>query len=241
MKIIILSDLHLSYIDYLIDKNFIIPERTDDILSHNLKTKFGLAGIDQIILLGDIIEMYQAILGKKRYFKKIKSKYPKTFETIENSSYIKLVNGNHDDNCLRYFENKICVDSLMIDGYLFEHGHQTDLLYGHKWSNYFSEKIAKSFYVFEYLLGSITHFKLTKFWLDYERNKRILNDVQRQYILNTFEKNDEIKGFVVGHTHLKTIEILNGKLYLNTGTYLKNEGFVLDTITGEVFLLSNLI
>lgn len=229
-KIVILSDLHLSYIDHLIkDEDYIGNHREDEILSILLKKRF-FTDADAVVLIGDILEMYQAF-DRKHYFKKIKHRYPRTFMTILSDPYIYLINGNHDCNALKYFTYRISLDRLFLGGYLFEHGDKGDKFFRSEWRTKLSRFFAKATYFVEGIIGRITKYKFTKLILEHERRENERSLSHESYAKELLESSPHVRGVILGHTHKPFYRVFDewkDRFYFNTGTYIKRDVWLLD-------------
>ena len=246
MKILDLSDLHLSHIDNLIDDDFVTDIREDDRLAELLATKFG-TDAQKIIIGGDLVEAYQAIwFGRKRFIKKLRKRYPKTLSIIENDPDIIVLNGNHDDGSLKYlnFVGKMPHNYVELCGFRFEHGHQAEVFFHSKFMCRLSKVLVKVIYALEIFVGKLTRFKFTKFWMDYQRKKRMDGEDLDRYAEHLLIKKKHLSGVVLHHTHipktrlkkLKRDEINDNEelLYINCGSYIWGDVLLIDTETKKV-------
>lgn len=233
MKLMIISDMHLSAYDADYDPWYQRSHLQDDNIYSMLYHAFG-RDVERIILCGDIIEMYQCGIlpgRKKRLIKKIRSKYPRTFNLLEDKNWqpipIIILDGNHDSGMLTK------IQSVNIGGYHFEHGHRGDDFLNNKFAKVLSETFTRILYVFEYVLGRIIKKKITWRWIQWIRKRRVLARTHRTYGTHIMMSNSKLKGCVLGHTHTKDYLPVGNRTYLNSGTYVMGDILFLDTDTDE--------
>lgn len=230
MKIFCLSDVHL------------LPTGSElDDLEFSRKLVWALAAYDEVVIIGDLLEMYAAMGRKKAHFEKIRAGYPRTFSLIESNPKIKLVNGNHDDGCLDFFYRRDLLfpggksfNRLIINGYMFMHGHQADVMYSSGLMESVSEFVVRRVFWLESFFSRFTGFRITKRFVDGQRKKRVGADSQRKYAEKFLRANPKLRGIVMGHTHVPLMEFYGKQIYLNTGAWVNGDAFLLDTTTGAV-------
>ena len=251
MKILDLGDLHLSYVDNIIDDDFVADIREDERLSELLRTRFG-TDAEKMVIGGDLVEAYQAIwFGRKRFIEKLKRRYPKTIRIIETDPDIIVLEGNHDDGALDYLDwvDKKPLPSVELDGFMFEHGHQADEFFHSKLRCRMSKVLVKIIYAFEIWVGKITKFKFTKFWMNYQRRKRMDGEALEKYALKGLSERPDLKAWVLHHTHIPddVVEHFDKRMlplpenpnkhyvdsrvgiYHNSGSYIWGDVFYIDT------------
>ena len=175
---------------------------------------------DETILMGDVLEMYEAGRNKRRHFHKIGNSYPRSFWFIEDHK-IKLINGNHDDECLNLFRHHTPVNLLIHDGVVFLHGHQADMFFKSRIANAVSEFFTR----LTYRVSPIIAMDL----LEKQREERVGVDAQARYAREFLSENNDIHGIVMAHTHVP----VNSRNYINVGSYLNGDYAILDTKTME--------
>lgn len=220
MQIALISDLHLNR-----------PEHAD--ADENLADHLALLCTiyDQVVLVGDVLEMYAAPGNKLGFFQTLRRRWPATIHVIETNDKIRLVNGNHDDGCLSFFYGKKPANFLVIDGYAVLHGHQADRLFNARAAESVSEFFCRCAFRLESVLRT---YNLTRWLIDRQRRQRLGADAQRRYAESFLAANAEIRGIIMGHTHIPLMEFFGSQIYLNTGTYQRRDVFLLDTATGAV-------
>jgi UDP-2,3-diacylglucosamine pyrophosphatase LpxH len=188
------------------------PPSNDVMLHEALQSCDGL-----IVLLGDVIEMYDAGRDKRRHFNRIGRTYPRTFSFIEeNPDRVRLINGNHDDGCLGFFRHHTPVNMLYHDGWVFLHGHQADRFFESKTAEVVSEFFCKAAHRWECLTG----YDYTSAMVDKQRKARLGAAVQERYAREFLLNSGGIKGIVMGHTHCATTREWGDQIYVNAGTWL---------------------
>lgn len=222
MKIVCISDAHLLPTD---------PEVEDVDLDDLLERALGV--YDMVVIVGDLLEMYAARGSKKAYFERIRARYSRSFSALRHKN-IKLINGNHDDGCLEFLSCHTPVNRLIIDGYLFMHGHQADIMYSSGFMEDVSEFCVRRVFWMESFFSRFTGFRITQRFVEGQRRKRVGADSQRKYAESILRANPKLKGVVMGHTHVPLMEFYGDQIYLNTGAYKNGDVFLLDTITGAV-------
>jgi UDP-2,3-diacylglucosamine pyrophosphatase LpxH len=222
MKILCFSDAHLLPTDLVAE---------DDKLADLLER--ALSDFDMVVVVGDLLEMYAAKGRQKAHFKRIMARYPRTFSALRHKN-VKLVKGNHDDGCLAFLSCHIPVNKLIIDGYMFMHGHQADVMYSSGMMESVSEFIVKRVFWLESFFSRFTGFRITERFVEGQRKKRVGADSQRKYAEVFLRANPKLKGIVMGHTHIPLVEFYGRQVYLNTGAYIDGDAFLLNTTTGAV-------
>lgn len=177
---------------------------------------------DVTILMGDVLEMYEAGRNKRRHFQKIGNSYPRSFGFIEDRpSRRRLLNGNHDDECLNLFRHHAPVNLLILDGVVFLHGHQADMFFKSRIANAVSEFFTR----LTYRVSPIIAMDL----LEKQREERVGVDAQARYAREFLSENEDIHGIVMAHTHVP----MDSRNYINVGSYLNGDYAILDTKTME--------
>ncbi|HBE04705.1 MAG TPA: hypothetical protein DC049_19835 [Spirochaetia bacterium] len=224
MNLLVLSDFHLCNGDKFGTFGWKSRE-----FKKILKRLVKHYNIEQIILNGDIFELY------KYNYSDIAAEYPKLIKFINKKKLFIYIRGNHDWVCDYGLENYTIENSKMEKIY-FEHGHEADL-----WNGTLPGRvIGRLLFRFLKILVNINFFRsiyLRIVEIDAEINhipRRYNSWRYLQYALNLLKKYDMV---VLGHTHkIETHEcryLGKKKVYLNSGacTLGKFEGLFIDSET----------
>ena len=192
---------------------------------------------DQVVIVGDLLEMYTRVGSRKAHFKKIARAYPRAFDFISrNTNRIVLINGNHDDGCLGMIPGARPVASALIDGYYFIHGHQADVFFASKQAEQFVEAIIRGLYRLESWMMGVTRFKFSEGFAVWQHRNHYGSVKLRKTCLDYLSSVNRqfIAGVVAGHTHIKDGCVMRtGQRYFNTGTFMDGNVLILDTSTGK--------
>jgi putative SbcD/Mre11-related phosphoesterase len=197
---LVLSDLHIGFEKEMQSSGYFVPSQTSRMIESikSLK-KFS----NKIIILGDL--KHEIALYYKKELADFLSWLSKTFKEIV------IIKGNHDGLIERYagkFSNIFVMDELLIDDYLFFHGHKMPskeaigqaktLILGHFHSNY----------EFKNYLGKITKLKAWNIYsFDNEKFyscKKIKTAVKilisfpsfNEFFMGSNEKNGPLKNYM---------------------------------------------
>ncbi|MDD4353549.1 MAG: metallophosphoesterase family protein [Candidatus Nanoarchaeia archaeon] len=211
---LVISDLHIGFEKELQNKGYFIPSQSEIMLKSIISIK---QGAEKIIILGDLKH-------------EISPKYKKEITDFlaglsKNFKEIIIIKGNHDgliENYSKNFKNIIIKDELILDDYLFIHGHKMPsneaikkakmLILGHFHANY----------EFKNYLGKITKLKT---WNIYEfnnkkfyENKKIKTSITslisfsafNEFFMGSSEKNGPLKDYIslkesITINHLKVL------------------------------------
>ncbi len=223
MKILVLSDLHLGTGD-----NFGTFGWSDDDFIATLKQVILSENIDQVILNGDVYELY------KYSFKDIIKKHKKLISFFKENNFV-YIRGNHDYiNCSgKFFYDITNSKKQKIH---IEHGHDCDFLNGTTLGRVFGRVIFKILkqLVKNKSLAKIYH-KVVEFDDQINRIPRKYDSYKYlKYALHLLKTYDVV---ILSHTHKldahKTYYLSNKKLYLNTGScsHRRFQAITLDTET----------
>ena len=212
MIIAALSDLHLH------------PSDDNDADRNLMFILFDLLKeVDTIIFVGDLLEMYIRRTGEQAHVRAIMRKYSETFGLIaKNMDRFRFINGNHDDECMRFIPDALSSEFIEIDGFRFIHGHQGDVFFSSKVVNDVVEWVVKMFLM---LTGSET---VTRSM----RHNRIAKDQLLKYVISEYYENGG-PSIVAGHTHVKDyVSMPNHWKYINIGATKNGHILLLDTDSG---------
>lgn len=216
MRIFVISDLHIG-IDSIND----IFKWDTDLFINRMNEIIKCRNIDEVILNGDIYELY------KYSFSEIESKNK---ELIKYLKQFKFIKGNHDSTA-PYGENHIVYENSKGQKVLIEHGHSCDFLNGTILGRVISRllfkflKLSLCFNFVRKIYFKIVNWDDTKILRKYDRLAYL------EYALKKLHDYDVV---ILGHTHKteyhKSYHETIKKRYFNTGscTFNKLEGVILD-------------
>lgn len=225
MKIGLFSDAHISAGD---------PPEKDAVMYATLVHLYGTC--DKILIVGDFLEMYKRMGGRRRHLKKVLKAYPKTFDFIcRNWSLFTFLDGNHDEGCLALIPRVNPVEYIRIDECLFFHGHQADIFFAHRTMEKISESIIKFVFRVEAWVAGWTRFRVSEWFAKRQNRSRAGVERLADYARIMLEDDPCLRYAICGHTHIKDYRFFKtGQGYRNLGSYQDGDVFVLDTDTGRM-------
>jgi len=218
MKIIIVSDLHLTFDDKV--SNF-----TGESIFLSFLEKVKKSEIQEFILAGDIFELWQGgfFLTEEKRFYKTYDKYQKIFKTLQSMNCkVDYVYGNHDN-----YWNKV---DKSISQYVFihtldyaiyiSHGHEYDEIYQNK----FYQRLGRMGTEFWSLIEKVLSVKTATEILKKQTYKfgKNLSDIDLEKFYKNVEKfiDDKAINIVIcGHTHIPDIKSFKNSIILNSGNW----------------------
>ena len=208
MKLLIISDLHIGAGD-----EFGTFGWNDDTFIQKIKNTIETENIDQVILNGDIYELY------KYSYSKIYARHKKLIEFFKKSNFV-YIRGNHDFINHRGMDNFNITNSKNQTIHI-EHGHNCDLLNGSVTGRIISKILFKLIQVIVKLpsCAKLYH-KIVEFDDQINRVPRKYDSYKYlKYALKLLKTHDVV---IFGHTHKieshRTYYLNNKKLYLNSGS-----------------------
>tara|TARA_B100000427_G_scaffold205335_2_gene170912 strand:- start:20266 stop:20976 length:711 start_codon:yes stop_codon:yes gene_type:complete len=205
--------------------------------THKLEIFLQSISCNNLFLNGDIIDKYLI-----KNITEIKIKYKNIINLIknlqENGTKIYFLQGNHDkeDDVKKIFPDIIFKKQLKYQTktnktYLIFHGDQCDKSVALK-----SKSVAKlGTKTYEFCLSfkkksSKKHFsQFIKIW-----SKKTLSLIFKyEKTLLKYLNKEKVDGVICGHSHQPIIKKINNKDYLNTGDWIDNCSYILETDDGE--------
>lgn len=194
-----------------------------------------------LYLNGDSIDKW--LLENKKDFKTLINKFvQKLIQLKNNGSEVVFLSGNHDTlkDLQFYFPNFKCVDEIVYNTlkekkYLIFHGDKLDQ----------SVNLRRSFlarlgtHVYEFFLKKSRNTQSSKFTRFLKiTTKNFLYFIFRYYSsLHRHLKVNNFDGVICGHSHQPKISKINSKDYLNSGDWIDNCTFLIETEFGDFELL----
>lgn len=230
MNILVISDLHIDPDDAFGTFQW----DADSLICHIEKIK-NEHDIEQIILNGDIFELY-----KYRY-KEIAETQKKLIDYLNKPCFVH-VKGNHDITRTQVLNHYMLRNSLGQTIYI-EHGHKADFLNGTKIGRFISKYLLC--FLKKMMHNKLIHslyFKLVEYYDEIDRIPKKYNTYK--YLKYALAKLKEYDVVILGHTHKlethHTYYLNKKKRYLNCGTCSlgRFQGIVLDTETLRYTLIN---
>lgn len=223
MKLLIISDLHIGAED-----SFGTFGWNDDLFIKKIKETIETENIDQVILNGDIYDLY------KYSYAKIYAHHKKLIVFFKKSKFV-YIRGNHDFINRKGLNNFTITNSKNQTIHI-EHGHNYDLLDGSIIGRRISLLLFKIIQVMVKVsfLSKIYH-KIVEFDDQINRIPRKYNSYN--YLKNALKLLKTYDVVIFGHTHKieshRTYYLNNKKLYLNSGScsHGRFQGVIIDTET----------
>lgn len=211
----------------------------------------------QIEKLYKVLEYYEAekiyFIGDTLNSSKLQQQKQKLLNTLilETSSQTKLffLQGNHDKE-MHYndaFLDEVIYTTLQEKRYLLIHGDIFDDKEEKK--SLLLQFFGESVYFIALHLNNITNFFLFKFLttskpflvtkLIKDSSSMIQSHITRyKSFLTSYAKKRELDGVICGHIHYPSNEIIEDIHYLNCGDWIENCSFIIETLDGELKLLT---
>lgn len=227
MKILILSDLHLSNGDH-----FCVFGWNEQEFINIIYKIIKKHNIDKVILNGDIYELY------KYKLKHIEKAYPKLTSIIKNDDIFFFIKGNHDSIYPSDVDhiNIINSNNQIIH---IEHGHKADIINGNVFGRLFYRICMKLLRILTRNSNILRLFifiqkKLETFDEDLDRRKKY-SVKYLEYAIKLLKRYYDV--VILGHAHeLRKHKFYSNKkqkLYFCTGTctFKRFQGLIFDTET----------
>ena len=226
IRTLFISDIHIGLFFSKVKKLYKVLEYYD---------------VENIYFIGDTLNSIKLQKQKQKLLNRL-------IEEISSQTQLYFLQGNHDKE-MHYndaFLEEIVYTTLQNKKYLLIHGDIFDDIEEKR--SIFIHILGESVYFIALHLNNIAlflfklfgfskPFLVTKFIKDY--NSMIKNHIRKyKLFLSHYAKKRELDGVICGHIHYPENEIIENIHYLNCGDWIENCSFIVETLHGELKLLT---